>query len=152
MTALSSSTAGNWKDQLLGYQFPPGALHVLPYEDWLARDCIGALPAQGKALHPAWTLIGALRGMGLTLSELFAVIGAADDDGVMFGETEIDQYEPLEVERHYAISGRFVDVQRRRGRKLGTFDLVTFELTIEHHDGPVARCRNSFVVPRRDKS
>ncbi|MGV9870803.1 hypothetical protein [Rhodococcus koreensis] len=145
-------TAEQLKSDLLAYRFPPGSLRVLPYEDWLARDCIGAFPAEDGLLHPAWTLIGTFRGMGVDLSELFTLVGAADEDGVMFGETEIDQFGTLEIGRNYVVSGRFVDVERRSGRKIGTFDLVTFEVTIDNAGTVITRCRNSLVVPRRDNS
>ncbi|WP_141136571.1 hypothetical protein [Rhodococcoides kyotonense] len=126
---------------------------MLPYEDWIARDCIGAAPAEGgllHPLHPAWTLIGALRGMGLTLSQLFAVMGVGDDDGVMFGEADIEHYESLRAEREYSVTGRFLDVRRKTGSTLGAFDLISFELSIDYRNEPAVKCVNTFVVPRKD--
>jgi uncharacterized protein (TIGR03084 family) len=137
------------RHDLTGYEFPDGALVVEGYEDWIARDCIGSPPAGDEFVHPGWLLFGAFRGMGLTLTELFHLVDAAEEDGVMFGETEIEQIAPLRRDTAYVVHGRITGITRRTGAKVGVFDLVSYELEIACDGEPSARCRNSLVVPRR---
>ena len=141
--------AGVMRPDLVGLQFPVGALRIDPYEDWLARDCIGAPAATDDLVHPGWTLFGALRGAGYDLESIIQLCGASWDDGVLFGETVVEQIEPLRHSVDYVVRGSFVEVQHRTGRKIAECDLVSYELLIEHDDQLAVRCRNSFVVPRR---
>ena len=133
-------------------EFPHGSLVVEPYEDWLARDAIGADQTDGDLLHPSWILIGALRGAGFDLGEIIALCGATWDDGILFGEARVEQIEPLRRSPEYAIAGSFLDVERRTGRRVPEFDLVTYEMRIEHEKRVVGRCVNRFVIPRRSST
>nr|MCW2728154.1 hypothetical protein [Aeromicrobium sp.] len=137
------------RERLAGLEFPTGSLMVPAYEDWIARDTIGAPPGEDGLLHPGWTLFGALRAAGFDLERIIQLCGASWDDGVVFGETSIEQVQPLRVGVEYEVNGSFLDVQRRTGRQIAEFDVVTYEVRIEHDGETVTRCVNSFVIPRR---
>ena len=145
------TTSAGLRETLLARPFPEGSLTVEPYEDWLARDAIGSRQDGDGLLHPGWMLIGALRGAGFGLDEIIELCGVSWDDGVMFGETTVEQIEPLRAGQHYVVNGNFLDVQHRVGRTVGAFDLMTYEITVEYEARVVARCVNSFVIPRRGK-
>lgn len=138
----------DWHARLVGTEFPPGALRVEPYEDWLARDAIGADQSEDGLLHPSWILNGALRGAGYGLGDIIELCGASWADGVLFGEARVEQIEPLRSSTDYTVVGCILDVQRRTGRRVPAFDLVTYEMRIEHGGSPVGRCVNTFVIPR----
>jgi hypothetical protein len=138
------------RDRLVGLEFPVGSLLVRAYEDWIARDCVGASPSTDGLLHPSWTLLGALRGSGYDLEQIIRLCDASWDDGVLFGETQVEQVQPLRADIGYSVRGAFLDVERRSGRQIAAFDLVTYEICIELDDDLVARCVNSFVIPRKE--
>jgi hypothetical protein len=135
--------------ELVGHRFPDGHLRILPYEDWLARDAIGATTTATRP-HGSWTLIGCcFRGMGADLTEIFHVLGAAEEDGALLGESAVKQLRPLEYGRHYTVRSEIVEVKRRHGAKVPVFDLVTFAVALQDELGVAVQCRNSLVVPRR---
>jgi hypothetical protein len=138
----------DWHARLVGTELPPGTLRVEPYEDWLARDALGADPAEGDMLHPSWILNGALRGAGYDLAGLIELFGASWGDGVLFGEARVEQVEPLRSSVDYTVAGTVLDVDRRNGRRIRCFDVVTYEMRIERDGRVCARVRNRFVVPR----
>jgi hypothetical protein len=135
--------------RLVGHRFPGGSFRVAEYERWLSHDAMQAGDLQPPVLHPVWILLGALRGMGITIEELIELADATPEDGVVFGETTLDQRRPLERDVDYAVRGEIVDVQRKQGRR-GPFDLVTFELQLDDATGPVAVNRQTFVFPRAE--
>ncbi|MCW2841094.1 MAG: hypothetical protein JWR55_2577 [Aeromicrobium sp.] len=139
----------DWHARLVGTELPPGTLRVEPYEDRLARDALGGDRAEGDLLHPSWILNGALRGAGHDVAGLIELFGASWDDGVLFGEARIEQVEPLRASVDYAITGTVLDVERRNGRRVRCFDVVTYEMRVERDDRVFARVRNRIVIPRQ---
>lgn len=138
------------RSEIVGFRFPSGSLSVEGYENWLACDSLASAQLPNDVLHPGWILIGGFRGMGISLAELFALVGASEDDGVMFGETTIEQTMRLRVGRSYPVEGEILDVVRRTGSRLGLFDLVTFQVRVLDDEGNLAASStNTFVVPRR---
>ena len=117
----------------------------------MARDAIGSRQDGDGLIHPGWTLIGALRGAGPGPDDIIGLCGVSWDDRVMFGETTVEQIEPLRARQHYVVNGRFLDVRHRVGRTVETFDLMTCAMTVEYEARVAARRVNSFVIPRRKK-
>jgi acyl dehydratase len=135
---------------IVGHQFPGGTYRVEPYRNWLTCDTVlSPLPADEVA-HPMFCYYGALAGMGISLDELFALAGATAEDGVMFGEAEIDLRRPLRVGESFTVRGGITDVERKEGKRAGVFDIVAFRLELVDAAGEVAAVStNSFVFPRR---
>lgn len=138
------------RERLVGHRFPGGAFKVEDHERFLSHDAMLAPPLEAPLLHPVWVLLGALRGMGITIDELIELGDATPADGVVFGETILDQKRPLRSGEDYVVHGGIVDLRRRTGKRAGTFDLLTFRLQIDDADGnEVAASTQTFVFPRK---
>ena len=90
----------------------------------------------------------------MSIQELFDLVDADADSGAMFGECVIDLSGALVPGDVYEIEGRIVDVERKHGRRAGTFDKLTFEMT-GRRDGdgePLFRVTNTFIFPRREEA
>jgi hypothetical protein len=127
-----------------------GALRIERYEDWLLRDAAGA-PTSGDRPHGGWTVVGPFRGLGDGLVGFFELLGAATDDGVMFGECQIDQIRPLEYDRDYTVTCEVLGSTRRHGRRVPVFDVVEYVVELHDADGVAVRSTNSFIVPRHQE-
>ena len=103
-------------------------------------------------MHPIWAYIATQRGIGVSIAELCALADFDVEDGPMLGSVEIDCYaQPLKADVPYRVTGEVVDLERKVGRKAGTFDLLTYRLALRAPDGSgVVSCTNTFVLPRRD--
>jgi acyl dehydratase len=135
---------------LVGSALPTGTFTVVPFEHWLMTDAIGATPTASGAAHPMYPYYATLIGMGVSLTELFAMFEVAEDDGVMAGETSIHSSAPMLVGATYQVPATILGIERKHGRRLGTFDLMHFELRIVDPEGVVvATVEHRFVFPRR---
>lgn len=134
----------------VGHQLPGGAFEVAEYERWLSHDAMLAPPLPPGVLHPVWILLGVLRGMGVSIEELVAIADARPDDGVLFGETTLRQERPLRTGVRYAVAGQVTGLTRRTGRRAGTMDLLTFELSVSEPGGALAAVSaQTFVILRK---
>ena len=137
------------RDEVVGRRFPDGRFTIEPHEAWLSADALYSPPLPDGVAHPMYIYYVGLVGMGITLDELFAMVHSSAAEGPMFGELSLEQHRPLRLGETVTIQGEVVDVTRKGG-KSGTFDIVTFVLTVVDADGDVAGvCRNSFIFPRR---
>ena len=133
----------------VGREFPGGRYTVEPWRTWLIHDAILAPPPSEWA-HPSLVFLAATGAMGRSWDEIFAWFGAAAADGPMFGDCQILLEQPLRVGATYRVSGKIIAAERKTGRKLGTFDLVSYRLDLhDATDAFVASCRNSIVFPRK---
>lgn len=135
---------------IVGRTFPGGQYTIESYIDWLVHDVVESGRRDGATAHPLFGFIATLLGKGMSLDDLFAICGASAEDGPMFGEHETELHRPLAVGETYAVTGKFTSAERKQGQKVGTFDIVGFELSLTDGKGrPAATIRNSFVFPRR---
>lgn len=137
--------------ELVGFVFPGATYTIEPYEHWLMADAVQSpdvTVASSGVAHPMFAYYVALGGMGMTLDELFAVAGATAADGVMFGECRIEILAPLRVGASYQVAGEIVGAERKIGRRVGTFDTLTFRLDVFDPEQRVASTTNTFVFPR----
>jgi hypothetical protein len=136
--------------RIVGLTFPGGVFRVEQHERWLSHEAMKSPQLPVPDLHPVWILLGALRGMGLTTVELVGLAGAGPQDGVLFGETELEQLAPLRTDVDYRVTGGVIALDRRQGRRSGTFDVMTFRLEIADADTgeTVAVNSQSFIIKR----
>jgi hypothetical protein len=143
----------NQLDALVGTRFPGGTYTPESYVNWLTCDCVRAPELAGAAsAHPLLVYMATQAGIGLSLEELFALFLGSSDDGPMLGEWGMEVHAPIRVGSTYAVSGGITAVQRKVGKKTGTFDIITFELELRPADRPDelhAMTRSSFIFPRR---
>lgn len=134
---------------LLGAQVPGGTFHLAALENWLTHYAFYSTPDPRP--HPMVTFIAAQRGMGFAVDELFAMLQFDINDGPLLAECVVDFHHEVREGATYQVSGRVESVQRKRGRKLGEFDLVTcvFELLDSEPGGlHAATVTNIYALPR----
>lgn len=137
------------REEVVGRRFPDGSFTIERHEAWLSADALLSPPLPDSVAHPMYIYYVGLVGMGVSLDELFAMVHSSAAEGPMFGELTLEQLRPLRVGETVTIKGEIVDVDRKGGRS-GSFDIVTFVLTVVDADGDVAgSCRNAFIFPRR---
>jgi hypothetical protein len=136
-----------------GKRFPGGTYTIDPEQNETVCRLLGTTPAADGTAHPMYAYVATRVGCGLGVEEICAIAGAAAEDGPMIGSVEIDFREPLRVGQTYAVSGEFVSLTRKHGRRAGVFDLLSFELRLAAANGRVAvTASQSWVLPRRDMS
>lgn len=137
--------------RLVGYRLPGGEFRVQPHERWLSHDAMLNWNIPEPLLHPSWILLGGLRGMGISIDDLIRLADSEPEAGVVFGETELEQFEPLEAGRRYLVSGEITDLRRRTSHRAGVIDLLDFRLDVKSEAGDlVATHTETFVFPRGD--
>lgn len=134
--------------ELVGRPFPGGSYTIEPWKAWLTADAIGDDPWDDVP-HPVLAWVAAVGGMGLTWDDFFAWFGATAEDGPMFGEHRTTLHSALRPGTTYAVSGKVVSVDRKVGRRAGTFDVVGYSLELHEGAEHVVTCFNSIVFPRR---
>lgn len=149
MDAATPPDVTELQRRVVGHRLPGGSFEIADYERWLGHDAMLAPPLPDGLLHPVWILLGALRGMGVDTEELVGLVEARPTDGVLFGETALEQHIPLRAGRSYAVTGEVTDLTRRTGRRAGTMDLLTFTLSITDPDGALAAVSTqTFIIMR----
>lgn len=136
--------------ELVGRTLPGGAFELEHYRNWLTYDVIGSPQRADDLAHPMFCYYAAMGGMGLSIAELFALAHSSAEEGPMFGECDMEVRVPLRTGVTYDVRGEIIDVKRKQGGAIGTFDLLTFRLEVLTPGGEVAGvCTNSFIFPRQ---
>jgi hypothetical protein len=140
-------------EHLPGTSLPAGEFTITRQE---AESLAGALLARSSstdAAHPIWAYIATQRGIEISIAGLCALADFDVADGPMLGSVEIEYGAPLRIGTSYRVTGEVVGLERKVGRKAGTFDILTYSLTMAGADGAVvARCTNTFILPRRESA
>jgi hypothetical protein len=135
----------------VGTCLPSGAFIVHGYEHWLACDATGMDGWSEGPAHPMAAYWATLAGMGVSLEELFALFEATSQDGIMAGETDIVVHRPLRVGESVAVETTILDLDRKQGARVGTFDRLRFRFDLVDADGATAATvEHVFIFPRRD--
>lgn len=137
---------------LVGHRFPGGRFTLSPHLAWLWADCALAEPDPDTA-HPTLSYYAAMQGCGISIQEMFDLLDADADSGVMFGETVLEYHGTLVPGDTYEIEGAIVAVERKHGRRAGTFDKMSFQISgrREGEAEPLFQVTNTFVFPRREE-
>jgi hypothetical protein len=138
-------------EQLPGTVLSEGTFTITTQEADDLASALESAPATDAGVHPIWAYIATQRGIDVSIAELCALADFDVEDGPMLGSVEIEYSQPLQADVPYRVTGEVVDLERKVGRKAGTFDLLTYRLALRAPDGSgVASCTNTFVLPRRD--
>jgi N-terminal half of MaoC dehydratase len=133
---------------LVGHRFPGGTVTVPGWVDRLWRDAVLADPP-GAAVHPGLAYLAAVQGSGVTFQDIFDLAEATAESGPMFGEQTLTFERPLTTDTEYTVEGEITGVVRKRGKRAGAFDMLTFELRLRDAAGDlVATNVNTFIFPR----
>jgi hydroxyacyl-ACP dehydratase HTD2-like protein with hotdog domain len=133
---------------LAGHALPGGTFAVDAEENRKLCRILATEPDPAGNAHPLYAYIATQRAMGVAVDGLFELCGFSMADGPMLASTALEFARPLELGRTYTVTGRIAGVERKTGRKLGAFDLLS--VALELIDGParVAGATNVFVLPR----
>jgi hypothetical protein len=136
---------------LIGHRFPGARYELPPWLCWLWSDT-ARLPADTGVAHPALAYYVAMRGVGAGIQEIFDLMDAAPDSGVMFGECDLEYTGVILPGTTYDCEAQVIDIQRKHGRRVGTFDRFVFRITIHDAESAetVVTCTYSWIFPRAE--
>lgn len=142
-------------EQLVGRTFPEGSF-VLDANRNAAF--VGAIHGDTAAFtlppgvaHPMFAHLATHCGMGVTLQEFFDMADADMDSGVLFGEGILTYDRVLRVDTTYRVTGGVSRVERKVGRRTGTFDAITVELELFDGETRVCSSEETYVFPRTER-
>jgi hypothetical protein len=136
-------------EHLPGTELPAGSFTITAAEQAELEAALGRGANAGA--HPVWAYIAAQRGIGIGVAELCALAGFDVGDGPMLGSVELTYGGELELDVEYRVTGEVVSIERKHGRRAGTFDVLTFrERLLAPGGAEAASVTNTFILPRRD--
>jgi hypothetical protein len=129
----------------------PAGTFVLTAETRRAfADAVLGDPDADPSVDALWIFTSGLPGMGVDLVEVFASVGCSmTEDGPMLGGTELELNRPIEVDRPYRATGTILGVERKTGRRTGTFDLMRVRVALSDDAGEAAAATTTYVLPVR---
>lgn len=132
-----------------GTTLPAGSFTITPGEQERLAGALGGTSFAGA--HLVWAYIATQRGIGISVADLCALADFDVADGPMLGSVELTYSRPIELGVEYQVTGEVVGIERKHGRKAGTFDVMTFRERLLAPDGAeVASTTNTFILPRRE--
>ncbi|HUA72321.1 MAG TPA: hypothetical protein VMA96_14600 [Solirubrobacteraceae bacterium] len=133
---------------LAGRRFPAGTYTLPEYVCWLWSDAAQLPPAYEA--HPAVAHVVASYGMSVTVQDILDMMDAAPEGGVTFGEFGVEYHGALRAGATYECDAEVLEVERKRGRRAGVFDKLSFKVTIREKgsEAAVAVCTNAWIFPR----
>lgn len=136
-------------EDLPGTALAGGSFTISAEENRRLEANLGAEPAADGTAHPLYAYLATQRGIGTSVSELLELAGFRLEDGPMLGSCELELRGPLRTGVRYAVSGTIVDIERKSGRRAGTFDLLTYREDLVDPEGQrAASATNTFVLRR----
>jgi hypothetical protein len=135
--------------ELVGRRFPAGTYTLSEYVCWLWSDAAQLPPVYDA--HPGLAHVIATYGMGVRVQDILDLMGATTESGVTFGEFGVEYHGTLRAGATYECDAEVFEVERKRGRRAGVFDKLSFKVTIREKgsEAAVAVCTNVWIFPRR---
>lgn len=118
-----------------------------------ARLCrsTGVEPAPDGGAHPVYYYIATQVAMGKTVAGVCEVCEFDVEDGPMMGSSGVRFSTPLKVGESYKVTGEILSLVRKRSRKLGVMDVLTYRLRLHTLAGvQVLETDNVWVLPRKE--
>jgi hypothetical protein len=111
----------------------------------------GTAPAADGTAHPIYYYIATQVAMGKTVAGVCEACEFDVEDGPMMGSSGVRFARPLEVGESYKVTGEILSLVRKRSRKLGVMDVLTYRLRLHALDGTqVLETDNVWVLPRKE--
>ena len=108
-------------------------------------------PAGDGTAHPIYYYVATQVAMGKTVAELCALCDFDVQEGPMMASSEVRFARPLKADTPYRVSGEILSLVRKRSRKLGVMDVLTYRLRLHGpNDDVVLDTENVWVLPRRE--
>ena len=112
---------------------------------------VGIEPAPDGTAHPIYYYVATQVAMGETVAGLCAICDFDVEDGPMMGSSEVRFSAPLRTGSSYAVTGEIVDLVRKRSRKLGVMDVLTYRLRLHDEESAcVLETENVWILPRKE--
>jgi hypothetical protein len=153
---VSDVTARTDFSHLAGERFHGDRFTLAGYEAWLWDDAVEVTP-ETAAVHPGCAYMIGLHGGGRSITDIMELLETAYDSGVMLGEIEFEFNGTLTPESSFDVEGEVLEVERKHGRRAGTFDRVRFAHRLRAADAgaesePVAVVTHTWIVPRKEEA
>ncbi|KFL47545.1 hypothetical protein IL54_2969 [Sphingobium sp. ba1] len=111
----------------------------------------GIEPASDGTAHPIYYYVATQVAMGKTVAGVCEACQFDVDDGPMMGSSGVKFDAPLMVGTSYKVTGEILSLIRKRSRKLGVMDVLTYRLRLHLLDGmQVLETHNVWVLPRKE--
>ena len=112
----------------------------------------GVEPAADGSAHPIYYYLATQVAMGKTVAGLCEVCEFDVDDGPMMGSSGVRFAKPLQVGQDYKVTGEILSLVRKKSRKLGVMDVLTYRLRLHPATGgdAVLETDNVWVLPRKE--
>jgi hypothetical protein len=113
---------------------------------------VGVEPANDGSAHPIYYYIATQVAMGKTVAGVCETCEFDVEDGPMMGSSGVKFYEPLMVGQNYKVTGEILSLVRKKSRKLGIMDVLTYRLRLHKQaDGTcILETDNVWVLPRKE--
>nr|ART35587.1 A55 [uncultured bacterium] len=111
----------------------------------------GVEPAADGTAHPIYYYIATQVAMGKSVAGVCETCEFDVDDGPMMGSSGAKFIAPLKVGESYKVTGEILSLVRKRSRKLGVMDVLTYRLRLHTLDGAqILETDNVWVLPRKE--
>ena len=109
----------------------------------------GVAPAGDGTAHPIYYYIATQVAMGKTVAGLCEVCEFDVEEGPMMGSSGAEFFGQLRLDTPYCVRGTVLSLVRKRSRKLGVMDVLTYQLSLHESNGDaVLQTENVWVLPR----
>ena len=141
-------------EEILRFTIPDGHYDLTPERHARLLGYVHApvlfSSAPGAEAHPVFAHLANQGGFGWTFEDFLHAVAAVAEDGVVIGSGTFDFNRPITVGGSYTVRSRIAAVERKQGRRLGSFDAITvaFDL-VDAEDNLVVTMNEVYVVPRR---
>lgn len=111
----------------------------------------GVEPAMDGTAHPIYYYVATQVAMGKTVADVCEACAFDVEDGPMMASSGVRFDAPLKVGESYKVTGDILSLVRKRSRKLGVMDLLTYRLRLHLLDGTqILETENVWVLPRKE--
>ena len=112
----------------------------------------GVEPATDGGAHPIYYYIATQVAMGKTVAGVCATCNFDVEDGPMMGSSGVRFSGQLKVGEDYTVTGEILSLIRKKSRKLGVMDVLTYRLRLHPAAGGAAvlETDNVWVLPRKE--
>ena len=112
----------------------------------------GVAPASDGTAHPIWYYVATQVAMGKSVAGVCETCEFDVDDGPMMGSSGVRFSAPIKVGQPYRVSGEILSLVRKKSRKLGVMDVLTYRLRLHPADGgdAILETDNVWVLPRKE--
>ncbi len=112
----------------------------------------GVEPASDGTAHPIYYYIATQVAMGKSVAGVCETCEFDVEDGPMMGSSGVRFAQQLMVGRDYKVTGEILSLVRKKSRKLGVMDVLTYRLRLHPAEGgdAVLETDNVWVLPRKE--